>query len=448
MKHTFSKKAQHAIDTIRHTRSNVFVTGKAGTGKSTLLEHIRLHSGHKKIVLLAPTGIAALNIQGETLHSFFTLKPGYEKDEAKEMEIDEQKQKKFKRLKAVAIDEISMVRADLLDAIDIVLRRARKNEQPFGGVQMIFFGDLYQLPPVVTPADRDKFESEYPSPYFFDAEVFRGSGQLFGERFSVEVIELDTIYRQQDMRFIEVLNAVRENKTNFNHFSVLNARFSPTFEPPEDENYVHLVTTNAAAKEINDKALKKLGTPRIDFYATKTGDVSPSLYPNDDLVTLSVGAQVMFVCNDQERRWVNGTIGTIADIEIKSAGEDDKNMVYERVVHVEKTDGEIVEVREHMWEISRYVYKKGVFEREIMGSFSQIPLKLAWAMTIHKSQGKTFEKVVIDLGRGSFAHGQTYVALSRCTSLEGMVLKKKIYRGSIIMDQRVTQWLDTLEHKK
>lgn len=419
----FSAEAQEAIRKVQDTQSNVFITGKAGTGKSTLLEYIRDNTS-KKTILLAPTGISAININGDTIHSFFTLKPGFEKAEAEKMRLDEKKQKKFQKIETIAIDEISMVRADLLDAIDIVLRRARKTEQPFGGVQMVFFGDLYQLPPVVTPHERDKFFSEYTVPYFFGAEALRDKNDLFGTKFEMDIIELKEIYRQTDCTFIDMLNAVRDNSVNHKDLELLNTRFDPNFVPEDHEKYIYLMTTNASARAVNEKRLEKLDAPEKNFLSGQTGDIARNLYPNDEQITLKVGAQIMFILNDPERRWVNGTIGTIVDIKRDT-------------VFVEKTDNTVVKVHAHTWEISRYLFEDGKFEREIMGTFTQIPLKLAWAITIHKSQGKTFEKVIIDLGRGSFAHGQTYVALSRCTSLEGLVLKKRMCKSSIIMDERV-----------
>lgn len=434
MRQKFLKQAKQIIDVVEKTQDSIFITGKAGTGKSTLLEHIRLYS-KKKIVVLAPTGISAINVNGETIHSFFTLKPGFELEEARKIKFDVKKRAKFRRLKTLAIDEISMVRADLLDAVDIVLKRAKKNDQPFGGVQMIFFGDLYQLPPVVTSVDREKFYSEYPSPYFFDAEVFRKKTQhsLFEKGFDLKTFELTKIYRQKDDKFIEILNAVRDAQVSEDHLKVLNQRYQPNFKPKQQEKYVYLMTTNVAANNINFMELKKLNQQQIIFESEKFGTIARNLYPNDEQITLCEGAQVMFICNDPERRWVNGTIGKVLEIAefVSESGKRQKS------IFVEKADGGIVEVRKHTWEISKYILKKNEFTRDIIGSYTQIPLKLAWAITIHKSQGKTFDKVIIDLGKGTFVHGQTYVALSRCTSLKGLVLKKIFYRSSIIMDKRV-----------
>ncbi len=419
-----SDQAKQAIDLILNTDQNFFITGKAGTGKSTLLEHLRLMA-ERQIIVLAPTGISAVNVNGDTIHSFFTLKPGFEKEEAEHMSFSKKKKEKFQRIKTIAIDEISMVRADLLDAIDIVLRRSRKNQQPFGGVQMVFFGDLYQLPPVITFSDKDKFFSEYQSPYFFDAEVFRGQTNLFSG-FVMKNIELGKIYRQSDRYFIDLLNAIRDNSINDNQIMELNKYCQPDFVPDNYENYIYLMTTNQSANKINETKLQQLKTEEKVFMAHQTGTVTKNLYPNDEKLVFRVGAQIMFICNDSERRWVNGTLGKVLEINDN-----------ESVIKVEKNDGKIVEVKKYLWEISKYVFTKGEFVRKKLGTFAQMPIKLAWAITIHKSQGKTFDKVIIDFNNGTFAHGQAYVALSRCSSLKGLVLKKPLRKSDIIMDKRV-----------
>lgn len=429
----FSRRAKRAMSLINDTHKHVYITGKAGTGKSTLLEYIR-NTTTKKMVVLAPTGVAAVNVQGETIHSFFSLKPGFEKKEAKNKRIDDERRAKYKKIETILLDEISMVRADLLDAMDIFLRKARRNDEPFGGVQMVFFGDLYQLPPVLTSHDREAYYNEYESPFFFAAEVFTGKQHLFSKAFQMEFIELTKIYRQDDRTFIDILNAVRENTMTREQFLLLNARHT-ALPPTQEKKYIHLVTTNADAKRINDAALQSIRSAEVTFYATQDGDIDPRLRPNDMEVTVKVGAQVMFIYNDPERRWVNGTIGIVTQIE---SVFHEVTQTFESVLTVKKQNGQLVRVEMYTWEMSKYVYEEGEFIREPIGFFRQIPLKLAWAITIHKSQGKTFEQVIIDLGRGSFAHGQTYVALSRCTSLEGIILKRPIGQGSIILDPRVT----------
>jgi ATP-dependent DNA helicase PIF1 len=429
----FSKQAKKAIDLILNTKQNVFVTGKAGTGKSTLLEHIR-SIAERRIIILAPTGISAVNVNGETIHSFFTLKPGFEKDEAIHMVLNKTKLDKFKSIKTIAIDEISMVRADLLDAVDIVLRRSRKVDKPFGGVQMVFFGDLYQLPPVLTNDDRNKFFSEYNSPYFFDAEVFHEKMNMFSESFKIVRVDLEKIYRQSNLQFIKLLNAIRDNSINYEQIKELNKRYQPNFTPKDSEKYIYLMTTNNGANGINEKKLGQLAGEEKVFIAEKTGTITKNLYPNDEKLVFRAGAQVMFICNDNERRWVNGTIGKILEIDDYVDNETGLNQT---IIKVEKTDGKVVEVKKHLWKISKYVFVAGEFVRKNLGTFEQMPIKLAWAITIHKGQGKTFDKVIIDLSTGSFAHGQTYVALSRCSSLEGLVLKRPLRKSDIIMDRRV-----------
>lgn len=431
----FSYEAQRAIELAKNPNKNLFITGKAGTGKSTLLEHMRM-TADKKMIVLAPTGVAAINVRGETIHSFFKLKPGFELDEATNMRIDDKKRKMYASVKTILIDEISMVRADLLDAIDIFLRRARISEEPFGGVQMIFFGDLFQLPPVITSVDKQRFYTEYESPYFFSANVFR-SRNLLTEPFRMERIELDEVYRQTDEDFINVLNAVRDNSATQKDLDILNARVDENFVPEDADSFIHLMTTNANAHQINMGKLAQISKPDLEFVASAKGKLSKSLRPNDPMITVKVGAQVMFINNDSERRWVNGTLGVVRSCVDRYNEETDE---METVLMVKTSDDKLVEVTPHTWEISKYKFEGGAFVREEIGSFTQMPLKLAWAITIHKSQGKSFDHVVIDLGWGSFAHGQTYVALSRCTSLEGLILKKPLKPSDVIVDECVRQF--------
>ena len=432
---TFSSEAERAIELVKDLNKNVFITGKAGTGKSTLLEHMRM-TADRKMIVLAPTGVAAINVRGETIHSFFKLKPGFELDEATNTRIDDKKRKMYGSIKTILIDEISMVRADLLDAIDVFLRRTRMSEEPFGGVQMIFFGDLFQLPPVITNTDRQRFYSEYESPYFFSAQVFQ-QRNLFAEPFRMERIELDEIYRQTDEDFIKVLNAVRDNSITEEDLEILNARVDEEFVPADDLSCIHLMTTNANAHQINMAKLKQISKPEMEFVAKAKGKLTKSLHPNDPMITVKVGAQVMFINNDSKRRWVNGTLGVVRSCVDRYNEETDE---METILMVKVHGGELVEVTQHTWEISKYKFEGGAFIREQIGSFSQMPLKLAWAITIHKSQGKSFDNVVIDLGWGSFAHGQTYVALSRCTTLEGLVLKKPLKPSDVIVDECVRRF--------
>ncbi len=423
----FSPIARRAIQTMDETDNHLFLTGKAGTGKSTLLEYFKEHT-LKKTVLLAPTGIAALNIGGETLHSFFKLKPGFETEEASKITPHQLRDPNlYYRLESIVIDEISMVRADVLDAVDIFLRNIRKSTLPFGGVQMIFIGDLFQLPPVVTRDDEKNFMLRYPSPFFFDADVF------IREDFDLEFLELDKIYRQKDQNFIDILNNVRNNQASAYDLKSLNQR--KNFKPVQ-KNLIHLCTTNFQVNKINQVHLDKLKNELFSFSAIIDGDVEPKYYPTDLDIHVKVGAQIMFTQNDSERRWVNGTLGKVLDI-------DDTFDLFQ----IELENGDIVEVEQKTWEISKYKLEDGNLTRVIIGSFTQFPIKLAWAITIHKSQGKTFDNVLLDLGSGAFSHGQTYVALSRCRSLNGLFLQRDIYKSDIKLDARIQDFLHNIQKK-
>ena len=427
MKLDFSPIAQKALMIMEESFHHLFLTGKAGTGKSTLLEYFKENT-QKKVALLAPTGIAALNISGETLHSFFKLKPGFELEEASKIKAEYLRDPRiYQKIETIVIDEISMVRSDLLDAIDIFLRNVRKSQMPFGGVQMIFIGDLFQLPPVVTREDKKSFCLRYQSPFFFGADVFVRSD------FEVDFIELDKIYRQKDQHFIDILNHVRNNNISPEDLKILNERKKNI---PQKENLIHLCTTNFQVNKINQTHLEKLQTEIFSFRAIIEGDVEPKYFPTDLEISVKVGAQVMFTQNDSERKWVNGTLGKIIDI-------DDTFEVFE----VELDSGEVVEVEPKTWEISKYKLEDGNLTRVIIGSFTQFPLKLAWAITIHKSQGKTFDNVLLDLGSGAFSHGQTYVALSRCRSLQGLSLKRNILKSDIKLDPQIQDFLKEIQKK-
>lgn len=418
-------------DASRH----VFVTGKAGTGKSTLLEYFRANT-RKNIVVLAPTGVAAVNVKGQTIHSFFNFKPDITLDGVRSIRIRKAKKNIYRKLEIIVIDEVSMVRADLLDCVDTFLRlHGPRKDSPFGGVKMVFIGDLYQLPPVVGPGERTVFagkESDsgkaiYRSPYFFDAKVF--------EDFQVEIIELEKIYRQKDDNFIGLLNAVRNNSVTEKHLEALNKRCLPLFRPKEEEFYIHLTTTNAMADEINGERLETLKGRRFRYAGEIKGGFDVKSLPTQENLDLKAGAQVMLLNNDRQGRWINGSIGKIVEIEEDSRSADS--------IRVELADGGIVEVTPFTWEMFRFFYNEeaDMLDSETVGSFTQYPLRLAWAVTIHKSQGKTFSKIIIDIGRGAFSHGQVYVALSRCTALEGLVLKKPILKQHILMDWRIVRFM-------
>ena len=416
-----------ALEVMEHTRKSAFVTGKAGTGKSTLLEYFRSIT-NKKIVVLAPTGVAALNVKGQTIHSFFKFKPNITLDKIRKAKRSD-KSSIYRQLETIVIDEISMVRSDLLDCIDKFLRlNGKDRSRPFGGAQMIFIGDLYQLPPVVTREEKGIFAGLYKSQYFFDALVM--------EHFLMEYIELEKIYRQKDTTFIEILNAFRNKSAGIKHVEAINQRYAPDFTPGRDEYIICLTTTNAMAMDINQRELDRIkGEPKI-FIAEIDGAVEKKNIPTEEKLALKNGAQVMMLNNDPQERWVNGTLGRISVITKDS-------------VLVEFANGKIEEVTPFTWEIFNFSFNQETnsLSSDIVGTFTQLPLKLAWAVTIHKSQGLTFDKVIIDIGKGTFAHGQLYVALSRCRTLGGMVLKKRIAAHHAIMDYKVRDFVTRYQYR-
>lgn len=405
-------------DTMGHP---IFLTGRAGTGKSTLLQYFR-QTTQKKIAVLAPTGLAALNVRGQTIHSFFGFPPH-------PIHSDHIKKRKnnliYQNLDAIVIDEVSMVRADVLDAIDQFMRiNGKERSLPFGGVQMIFIGDLFQLPPVISSdVEKQLFNFLYDTPYFFSAHVLR--------RIPMQYIELKKVFRQKDRHFLDLLDAVRtknidEETLQYLNNQCLNRQFA------NHQLAITLTSTNYTAQNINNRELAKINHPSYTFTADVVGNFDEHNMPNDKTLTLKKGAQVMFVRNDQWGRWVNGTLGTIDQI------ADDFIAVRVESAHGE----EVYPIEKSTWEILRYQYdrKENKITTEPLGSFNQYPVKLAWAITIHKSQGKTFNNVVIDIGRGAFAPGQVYVALSRCTTLEGIVLKNPIRFTDIMIDERVVEF--------
>ena len=429
----FNPIFQKALALLEETDTNVFITGRAGTGKSTLLSYFREHT-KKKVVVLAPTGVAALNIKGQTIHSFFKFKPDITLERVKAVYKKDDPQNIYKKLDMIVIDEISMVRSDLLDCVDKSLRLNRGNQLPFGGVQMVFIGDLYQLPPVVTSSEKEIFKTHYASPYFFDARVMEG--------LSFEFVELEKIYRQKDDVFISLLNAVRNNSATEEHLSVINQRWEPEFVPNPKKFFLYLTTTNALADTINEHELAKLPVSEHTYEAHVTGAIDDRAMPTDSLLSLKVGSQVMMLNNDSAGRWVNGSIGKIVRIEKDEDGED--------FLIVELSDGEVVEVTRFTWELFEFKFdsEKKQLDSQTVGTFTQYPLRLAWAVTIHKSQGKTFDHIIIDLGRGTFVHGQLYVALSRCTSLSGIVLKQPVLKRHIMMDWRVVRFITQFHYAR
>ena len=420
-----------AWNIIEKTSANLFLTGKAGTGKTTFLKQLKEKSP-KRMVVLAPTGIAAINAGGVTIHSFFQLPlspylPGtsFGGNEKKKYQFSALKRKIIRSIDLLVIDEISMVRSDLLDAIDSVLRRYRKHDLPFGGVQLLMIGDLHQLAPVVTDHEERMLRQYYDTPYFFSSKALQQAHYL--------TIELKKVYRQQDQEFISLLNQVRENKATTATLQALNKRYIPDFIPPKEDNYIRLTTHNAPAQRINEEELEALPSKAYSFTAEVEDNFPESSYPADYKLVLKQGAQIMFVKNDVQHRFYNGMIGEVVSIDGS-----------EIVVRSRDTDEEF-ELEKAEWANAKYTLNEETKEIEetVEGVFRQYPVRLAWAITIHKSQGLTFEHAIIDASR-SFSYGQTYVALSRCKTLEGMVLSQPLSRGAIISSQTVDAFTSQL----
>lgn len=422
---TLSTEFKDVLDQMERTSDHLFITGRAGTGKSTLL-HIFRSTTQKKVVVLAPTGIAALNVRGQTIHSFFRFPPRM----LNKSEIRKQPNASlYKSIQAIVIDEVSMVRADIMDNIDYFLRVNRGSELPFGGVQMYFFGDLFQLPPVLASQfEREYFRDHYKTPYFFSSEVI--TQRVLG----LKMLELHHVYRQEERRFINLLDTIRLNQIEEDDLILLNSRYQ--LIPSETKYHITLCATNATADAINRAALQSLDTPFFNYTALITGAFDPRLFPTDQILMLKVGAQVMFIKNDMERRYVNGTIGSVVRL-------DDK-IAYISILDSNSEEKEIPIYQEE-WEIIKYIRNETnpkEIDVEVVGTFTQFPIKLAWAITIHKSQGKTFDRVIIDLGFGAFEFGQTYVALSRCRTLDGIYLRKPIKPKDIMSDNAVEEYYD------
>jgi ATP-dependent DNA helicase PIF1 len=432
MKIEINEQFAKALKLMKNSKKNLFITGRAGTGKSTLLEYFR-DSTQKKTVVLAPTGVAALNVHGQTIHSFFGFPPTISPLQAKTEHPFEKMKSLIKNMDIIIIDEASMLRADLLDSIDEALRQYEDPERPFGGKRVILIGDLYQLPPVLTTEEKEEFNQNYASPYFFDAKVFKEEG--------VKIIELKKIYRQNEQEFINLLNKIRGNTTTDDDMEVLNQRLNEEYEAFQKPREITLCTTNASANKINAQQLKKIHGKPIKLEGTIIGEFTRQM-PTEEKLQLKVGAQVMMVNNDATRRWVNGSVGVISRQEWDEESECSTFTVL-------LDNGKEEEVLPFTWESNNYYYdhESESIQMECIGSFTQYPMKLAWAVTIHKSQGKTFNNVVVDIGRGTFAHGQIYVALSRCTNFNGLVLRKPIQKKHIWSDYRIAHFMshgDTL----
>ena len=427
----FNEEFAVSFEALENTSNSLFITGKAGTGKSTLLQYFR-HRTQKDIAVLAPTGVSAINIKGQTIHSFFQFKPDITPQSAADIPIRKQKRAMFKKLDAIVIDEVSMVRADLMDCIDTVLRLyGPKYDKPFGGIQMIFFGDLFQLPPVVMREEEDIFRTVYKTPFFFSAKVF--------QQFKFKTMYLKKIYRQKDEQFIHMLNAVRDNAVLSHHVHAFNSRFKPNYKIDPKEIYIALTTTNALAERVNTQQLNLLQTPSKLYAGSLSGEFDKKSLPTAQVLEIKKGAQIMMLNNDVDKRWVNGSLGVVVGIKADPEGED--------ILIVDLENGQQVDVKRFTWELYQYYFDEdtSALSSKITGYFTQYPLKLAWAVTIHKSQGQTFDKVIIDVGFGTFAHGQMYVALSRATSLEGIILKQPLNPRHILLDERVVDFMATQE---
>lgn len=412
-----SDEQQAVFDTIETSREHIFVTGRAGTGKSTLLNHLAWNTS-KQLVICAPTGVAALNVGGQTIHSLFRLPIGVIADHAIEQNADVRKL--LNTIETVVIDEVSMVNADLLDAIDRSLRLARqKPHEAFGGAQVVLFGDPYQLAPVPGDADeRAYFADRYRSMWFFDARVWDDT--------DLRIYELGIIHRQHEEAFKEMLNAVRHGTVTPEIAHELN---SAGARPAPTDGVITLATRNDTVRAINARALAQLPGRMLTAKAEVTGEFGGRAFPADEQLQLKAGAQVMFLRNDADQRWVNGSVGTVTRIAA--------------TVFVE-IDGDEHEVQPAVWEKFKYSYSPLTKElrRDIVAEFHQFPLRLAWAVTIHKSQGATYDRAIVDLGQRSFAPGQTYVALSRISSLDGLYLTRPLRPSDIIVDDDVRRFME------
>ena len=427
---------QLAWQFIENTGTHLFLTGKAGTGKTTFLRRLREQSP-KRMVVLAPTGIAAINAGGVTIHSFFQLSfapfvPDTTLNSAQiHYRINKEKRNIIRSMDLLVIDEISMVRADLLDAVDATLRCYRDREKPFGGVQLLMIGDLQQLAPVVKDSEWEMLRHYYETPYFFASRALRETTYM--------TIELEKVYRQSDTFFLSLLNKIRENKADDEVLDELNKRYQRDFQPPKEEGYIRLTTHNNQAQRINDRELASLPGKAYSFRAEVKDDFPEYSYPADEVLTIKEGAQIMFLKNDvsSEKRYYNGMIGEVVTVNETGMFVRGKDSEHE------------FQLLQEEWGNYKYVLNEETKEitEEIAGVFRQYPIRLAWAITIHKSQGLTFERAIID-ARNSFAHGQTYVALSRCKTLDGMVLESPLRREAIISDSVVDNFTKAVERNK
>lgn len=439
---TSNKEFQDALNLVKYTRQSIFLTGKAGTGKSTFLRYVCANI-RKKHVVLAPTGIAAINAGGSTLHSFFKLpfypllpddpKLSLQRNQIYDFfKYTKPHRKLLEELELVIIDEISMVRADIIDAVDRIMRVYSHNlREPFGGKQLLLVGDVFQLEPVVKGDERDILNRFYPTPFFFSARVF--------SQIELVSIELQKVYRQTDSRFIQVLDHIRNNTAAAADLQLLNTRYGAPMTGSEDDMYITLATRRDNVDYINEKKLAELPGEPTMFRGEIRGDFPTSSLPTAEELVLKPGAQVIFIKNDYERRWVNGTIGVVNGFDLA-----------EGTLYIITDDGRECSVKQDSWRNIRYTYneEKKQIEEEELGTFTQFPVRLAWAITVHKSQGLTFSRAVIDFTGGVFAGGQTYVALSRCTSLEGIQLRKPISRADIFVRPEIVQFSERFNNRQ
>ena len=406
----FKDEFKNIFNQMEYSDKNIFITGNAGTGKTTLLEYFRLNS-KKNFVILASTGISAIKAKGKTIHSFFLFPPRILINE----KVKRLRSKIINKIDTILIDECSMIRCDVLDAIDKSLRLNRNSEKSFGGVQIILLGDIHQLPPVIRENEQDIFDNFYPNGhYFFNANCYSES--------NIQLYELTKIYRQKDEKFIKILNKIRTG--NVNNIDLLPLNNTVTFQDSNlPSETIILSPTNRKVDSINSFNLQNINSEVFSYQSKETGNFKER--PADEILKLKVGAQVMLIKNDTKspKRWVNGSIGTVTELTTNSIHLKIKNKVHKII--------------QDTWEKFDYLIKDGQVTHAVVATFTQYPIKLAWAVTIHKSQGQTFEKVIIDLDRGSFAHGQTYVALSRVTSLEGLFLTRPIEISDIIFDNNL-----------
>ncbi|MDW8211259.1 MAG: AAA family ATPase [Cytophagales bacterium] len=434
MRISYNRELFYAKALLEKTTHSFFLTGKAGTGKSTFLRQ-SIQQLQKPFLVAAPTGIAAINVGGMTIHSLFKLplRPLMPNDkDILKFHPDSTRYKLLNKMQTLIIDEVSMVRADVIDAIDTCLRRNVDNSKPFGGKQVLLVGDVFQLGPVVSDkkSERELIDKFYSSPYFFSARVF---AQMKETGMQLPAIELQQVYRHQDFDFISLLDRIRTGTATQKDIDYLNLRYVGNLSSSTKELFqITLCTSNALADSINAEQLAQLPGETFQYPATVQGDFDAALYPTDDPLLLKEGAQVMFIRNDPEGRWVNGTIGQVHRLSKDS-------------IHIALEAGQVYEITSTTWEHTRYTYdkEKDVITTEVLGRFTQYPLRLAWAITIHKSQGLTLDKININLGKGAFAAGQLYVALSRCRTLEGITLSRKIRLSDVIVSKQVKEFAQT-----